>query len=361
MEKYYPYIQKVINFFRLDRVLEKDVATREMAETLYRRQNWRKILAEIWYKRIFMLLGAVFAAILFFVLCLSRTSPEDVITEGSYIRPGNRDKVAFEVQAQTEQGEAVEKITVDVRQEDDEVVETEEQEETPDQRTVILAEIQAAVEQAVSEQAGAEKIKLPEMVSGKSVIYRNPEVKTDFSAFYLAAAVVILLPFLWRRQQKELLAKRETQLMLDYPELVNKIMLLLSAGLTIRGCFERICREYEQRLGDGKERRYVYEEIGYSLQEMKNGVPEAEAIEAFGKRCRQISYLRLASVINQNIRKGAEGLTDLLEVEAMEAFEKRKEAVKVMGETAGTKLLLPMVLMLGVVMAIVIVPAFMTM
>ena len=45
----------------------------------------------------------------------------------------------------------------------------------------------------------------------------------------------------------------------------------------------------------------------------------------------------------------------------MEAFEKRKETVKRMGETAGTKLLLPMMLMLGVVMVIILVPAFMTM
>lgn len=66
-------------------------------------------------------------------------------------------------------------------------------------------------------------------------------------------------------------------------------------------------------------------------------------------------------MMNQNIRKGSEGLIQLLEVEAIEAFEKRKEQVKVMGETAGTKLLLPMILMLGVVMVIIVIPAFMTM
>ncbi len=228
-------------------------------------------------------------------------------------------------------------------------------------KEVMLSEIRASVETAMLTQSTQKKVQLPETVNGRSVRYVNLEKPKDFSTVYLVLGVLVILPIMWKRQQKEALEKREEELMLDYPELVNKVMLLLSAGLTVRGCFDRIGVEYATRLREGGERRYVYEEVCYACQEMKHGMTEAKAIENFGRRCRQLPYLRFASLINQNIRKGSEGLIQMLETEAMEAFEKRKEAVKQMGEKAGTKLLLPMILMLGIVMAIIIVPAFMTM
>ena len=51
----------------------------------------------------------------------------------------------------------------------------------------------------------------------------------------------------------------------------------------------------------------------------------------------------------------------MLKTEAIQAQEERKAHAKRAGEEAGTKLLLPMFLMLAVVLIIVIVPAFLTM
>ena len=48
---------------------------------------------------------------------------------------------------------------------------------------------------------------------------------------------------------------------------------------------------------------------------------------------------------------------EMLEKESVEAWDDRKRNAKVLGEAATTKLLLPMVLMLGVVMAIIMLPA----
>ena len=54
------------------------------------------------------------------------------------------------------------------------------------------------------------------------------------------------------------------------------------------------------------------------------------------------------------------GLTQMLKLESVQAFEERKARAKKLGEEAGTKLLFPMFLMLAVVLIIVIVPAFMS-
>lgn len=59
--------------------------------------------------------------------------------------------------------------------------------------------------------------------------------------------------------------------------------------------------------------------------------------------------------------KGAEGMLAILETEAMDSLERRKEHALQLGEKAGTRLLFPMMLMLLIVMGIIMVPAFMTM
>ena len=69
--------------------------------------------------------------------------------------------------------------------------------------------------------------------------------------------------------------------------------------------------------------------------------------------------MKLASLLQTNIKKGTSQLRVLLEHEVNESFEKRKNIAKIKGEEATTKLLFPMLLMLGVVMAIIMIPAVM--
>lgn len=59
-------------------------------------------------------------------------------------------------------------------------------------------------------------------------------------------------------------------------------------------------------------------------------------------------------------KKGTKGLAELLQREAAGAFEERKAAARKLGEETSTRLLGPMFLMLGVVLMIIVVPAFLT-
>lgn len=104
----------------------------------------------------------------------------------------------------------------------------------------------------------------------------------------------------------------------------------------------------------------MYEEMRYTMNELKNGRPENECYEAFGRRCESPVYRKFGMLLSQNLRKGTKGLTNLLQREAQEAFEERKNMAKKLGEEAGTKLMIPLFLMLAVVFVIVTVPAFLT-
>ena len=107
--------------------------------------------------------------------------------------------------------------------------------------------------------------------------------------------------------------------------------------------------------------RFAYKEVLTTIYEMESGVPEAEAYERFGRRCQLTCYIRLGSYLSQNLKKGSRGLEEFLVREAVSALEERKNNARKIGEKAGTRLLLPMILMLGVVIAVLMIPAFMVM
>lgn len=224
----------------------------------------------------------------------------------------------------------------------------------------LRSRIKGAIKDALKNQQTAEVVTLPEQIGDIQLKYKEKKEKS-YGAVFLMLILCGCVPFFLREKQKKKLAEREEQMLTDHPGIVNKIMLLLGAGLTIRKCVERLTLEYERERQQGGILHYAYEELCIMNQEMKDGISEGQAMEHFGKRCRLLPYLRFASVITQNLKKGAEGILDILEKESMEALEQRKDRVLQMGEKAGTKLLFPMMLMLGLVMGIIMVPAFMTM
>ena len=83
-------------------------------------------------------------------------------------------------------------------------------------------------------------------------------------------------------------------------------------------------------------------------------------IERFGQRLQSTVYIKFSGLLIGNLKKGNADLLKLLREEAQEALRMRRNLAKKKGEEAGTKLLFPMMLMLGVVMAVIILPAFMS-
>ena len=220
-------------------------------------------------------------------------------------------------------------------------------------------QIQKAASEAEEKSREDPEWKLPESIRGEALHYY--EKMNGRGAVMIAVAVIagILLGIGNRQNIRKQEQKRQDQMRLDYPEIVSRMALFLGAGMTAKRTFRKIVEEYErQKFRTG--RRCAYEEMGTALREMEAGCTEAESYENFGKRCKNSEYLRLAALLSQNLRKGTRGLSHLLKLEAARALEEKKARAKRLGEEAGTKLLLPMFLMLAVVLVIVIVPAFLS-
>lgn len=198
---------------------------------------------------------------------------------------------------------------------------------------------------------------LPKTWNGKAVAYYQKMSWRGMVLIVMGVLVGALLAALVRQNAQKSKEERKKQMMLDYPEVVNKLTLYLGAGMTMKRAWRKLAEE----AGREEETRYIYEEIRRTCREMDSGITEAACYENFGRRCDIQAYIRLGALLSQNLRKGTKGMTQLLRAESAQAFEDRKANAKKLGEEAGTKLLLPMFLMLAVVLVIVIVPAFLSM
>ena len=148
----------------------------------------------------------------------------------------------------------------------------------------------------------------------------------------------------------EKVKKRRRALQLDFPDFVNKLTLLINAGMTVSKAWEKV-------VADSGRDTPLYRELAAALQEIRSGMPEHKAYEEFAKRCRVPVITRFISVILQNLRKGNAELVPILRVFANECWELRKMTAKRLVEEASTKMLLPMMLMFVAVLLIVGMPA----
>lgn len=210
------------------------------------------------------------------------------------------------------------------------------------------------------QEAEAEKsyVELPQEIEGHRLGWREETDRTPEKLLFFGIVLAAFVPLLKQSRQREEEKKRMRLLELEYPDMVSKIALLLGAGMTLQGAIRRIALNYSEKKEQCLvEEQPAYEELLVVCREIENGMGEAAAYERLGKRCERAEYRKLGNLLAQNLRKGSNGIMALLEEEAERAFEERKGAARRYGEEAGTKLLFPMLLMLGLVMVVLLVPA----
>lgn len=204
-----------------------------------------------------------------------------------------------------------------------------------------------------------EKVQLPEKINDTNVEYET--VKDNYGMLLLVMGIVtgiVIFPGMDKDLEQKI-KERNKEMVLDYSEIVSKLNILSGSGMSILHAWEKIVKDYEKKVENGStNRRFAYEEMKITYYEIKSGESESNAYSNFGKRCNIHEYLKLGALLEQNVRKGAKGLAKMLEAEANQAFEQRKNLAKKLGEEAGTKLLMPMIGMLAIVMIIVLIPAF---
>lgn len=193
---------------------------------------------------------------------------------------------------------------------------------------------------------------LPEEFEGRPLSWQLS--RPSYGGWILLATLLgcLILSVAFEKDLEKEGKKRKGELLFSYPSFLTRLTLLAGTGMPVRMIFMRMAKE-----GHKENAKAVYEEVLRASREMESGITELQAYENFGRRCRLPQYKKCASLISQNVRKGTGGLLEALNQEAADAFEERKALARKKGEEAQTRLLVPMLMMLAVVMILIMVPA----
>ena len=206
--------------------------------------------------------------------------------------------------------------------------------------------------------ASQKQLLLPSAFGGKDIIWGEKETGAGILPFMLSLAVSLLIGRGMENDLARSCKKRDRQLERDYPGFVSKLRLYLSAGLTVKNAFIRIASDYMSKNEDGR-LHYLCEEMKISCYQLENGVTEERVYQEFGRRCKRMQYRRLGFLLSVHLKQGNSRLLAILSQEADSAQEEERNLARKAGEEAGTKLLLPMMLMLLVIMFLILAPAYM--
>lgn len=150
--------------------------------------------------------------------------------------------------------------------------------------------------------------------------------------------------------------RRKHELLRAYPWFINEMVLLLGAGMQVRNVFSLLVEEYDKK----DYRESLINELQHSKHDFEIGMAEGRVYYELGRRLKLPCYIKILTLLEQNVTKGSKGLVEILEQEERNALEERMNLAKKSGEEAGTKLLGPMILLLIIVMLMIMIPAFLS-
>lgn len=191
--------------------------------------------------------------------------------------------------------------------------------------------------------------------------FTNRDVEQELKILVCGILTAVLFWYIKREQGMREQEKIKKRMLLEYPDFVNKLSLLLGAGMTILTAFARMDQMYG-KLPEGRRDKLhpAYTALHQMLIDIENGKSQQKAFQSFGDACRLQPYRKLVSLLLSCQQMGNRKLTERLNEEADRVFSERKHLARKLGEEAGTKMLFPMMLMMILVMGIILVPAMLS-
>lgn len=211
-----------------------------------------------------------------------------------------------------------------------------------------------------------DRIVLPDELDG-GVKVKWFSGKEKNSALLVPAFLFMILVVYFRRYDKIDREIREAELSVnrDLPEFINKLVLLLNAGLVFSSAFSKIVKDYNTfysyERAEHSKKKFLYEEFAEIQKRVdQSNTSLMRELKEFAQRCGVREMVRLTAVISDNWNKGST-LAEKLEAESDLMWISRKKRAEEKGKLAETKLTFPLMILLLVLILITIAPAMLEM
>lgn len=215
--------------------------------------------------------------------------------------------------------------------------------------------VDAAV-RSLNEDTSSRNVYLPSKLDDGTKLIWQYEKKNDMPVLLLVFAAAFFAVYMGRfsaLRREERLAKES--ILRDLPEFINKTVLLLRGGIVISEALMRVIHDRRNMACES----YFYSQL-IQIEERveKTNSPIHEELMGFARRSGVRELMRIANIISDNIGKGSDLTTKLTRESSMLWFARKKHAEE-KGHLAETKLTVPLVILIGVLVTITVAPALM--
>ncbi|MEY8749533.1 type II secretion system F family protein [Alkalicoccobacillus gibsonii] len=176
-------------------------------------------------------------------------------------------------------------------------------------------------------------------------------LQNDHLIFGVGLGFSVLLPAIMINQLSNKEKERKNQILVELPEVVNKIILLVNAGETVQQAIVR-CVELKEKTDSP-----LFQELKIAVNKLTSNEPFPNVLNEFSKKCSIQEVSIFTTTVLLNYRKGGQDLILSLRELSHDLWEKRKNVSKTKGEEASSKLVFPLILIFVAIMIIVGYPA----
>lgn len=173
----------------------------------------------------------------------------------------------------------------------------------------------------------------------------------DVTIFVVGMIITIMIPYVMISQLSKQEKERKDTILLELPEVVNKMILLINAGETVQRALLRCVTTTKDPNSP------LIMELTDAVNKMVSNQPFHQVLNDLSKKCGIQEISLFTTTILLNYRKGGNDLIIALRELSHVLWEKRKAISRTKGEEASSKLVFPLVLIFITVMIIVGYPA----
>ena len=153
-------------------------------------------------------------------------------------------------------------------------------------------------------------------------------------------------------EMKQALSRRREACLDEFPNVISKLALLVSSGMTLYQAWSAVAQSREGP---------IYDLMRRSCQDVENGMGENDAYYRFGLLSDSQEIRKFSSMLVQSLEKGGGELTGFLMQQSKELWGQKRQRMLQKGDEAAAKLLLPTALMLVGILLIILSAVFMSM
>lgn len=258
------------------------------------------------------------------------------------------------------EGNTVKKpVTLNIKPEGINSIESDKHEKKASLQEIAISKLNSVVYQ-INKSDDTKVVYLPGEIEGiKNVIWKVDNNNPILLIIFIGILVLISIYLKRYDEIRRLKKKCNDSIEEELPDFLNKVVLLMNAGLVLSTAFKKIVEDYNAN--SYKDKSYFYNQ----LTELNNKVNETnssmeEEFKRFAERSKNREFMRITNVIADNIHKGTE-LVNILHNESSFLWFQRKKRAEEKGRIAETKLTMPLALQLLALVLITLAPAMIEM